>query len=113
MSKDKCIQKAEDELKILAGDWETRRIAILRKRYILEMGTAEECGYEKGEAAGEKRGIKKGTKQGIEKNKYITATKMLSKNFSVDMIIDITGLSKKRILKLKEELRQKSLDKVH
>ena len=72
---------------------------------------------EKGEAAGEKRGIdigiKKGTKQGIEKNKYSTATKMLSKNFSVDMIIDITGLSKKRILKLKEELCQKSLDKVH
>ena len=121
MSKDKCIQKAEDELKILAGDWETRRIAILRKRYILEMGTAEYAGYErgieKGEAAGEKRGIdigiKKGTKQGIEKNKYSTATKMLSKNFSVDMIIDITGLSKKRILKLKEELCQKSLDKVH
>ena len=120
MSKDKCIQKAEDELKILAGDWETR-IAILRKRYILEMGTVEEWGYEKGEAAGEKRGIeigekrgiKKGTKQGIEKNKYITATKMLSKNFGIDMIIDITGLSKKRILKLKEELRQKSLYKVH
>ena len=117
MSKDKCIQKAEDELKILAGDWETRRIAILRKRYILEMGTAEYAGYErgieKGEAAGEKRGIKKGTKQGIEKNKYITATNMLSKNFSIDMIIDITGLSKKRILKLKEELCQKSLNKVH
>ena len=117
MSKDKCIQKAEDELKILAGDWETRRIAILRKRYILEMGTAEYAGYErgieKGEATGEKRGIKKGTKQGIEKNKYSTATKMLSKNFSVDMIIDITGLSKKRILKLKEELCKKSLDKVH
>lgn len=67
MSKDKCIQKAEDELKILAGDWETRRIAILRKRYILEMGTAEECGYEKGEAAGEKRGIGIGEKRGIKK----------------------------------------------
>ena len=121
MSKDKCIQKAEYALKILAGDWETRRIAILRKRYILEMGTAEEWDYEKGEAAGEKRGIgigekrgiKKGTKQGIEKNQYITATKMLSKNFGIDMIIDITGLSKKRILKLKEELCQKSLNKVH
>ena len=80
MSKDKYIQKAEDE---------------------------------RGLEIGEKRGIKKGTKQGIEKNKYITATKMLSKDFSIDMIIDITGLSKKRILKLKEELCQKSLDKVH
>ena len=29
MSKDKCIQKAEDELKILAGDWETSHAIFL------------------------------------------------------------------------------------
>ena len=104
MSKDKCIQKAEDELKILAGDWETRRIAILRKRYILEMGTAEEWGYEKGEAAGEKRGIKKGTKQGMEQ----AAKALIGEGMDNLFISRVTKLSEKEI----EKLRQKSLKAV-
>ena len=113
MSKDKCIQKAEDELKILAGDWETRRIAILRKRYILEMGTAEYAGYErgieKGEAAGEKRGIKKGTKRGIEQNKKITAIALIGEGMDNTFISRVTKLSVDEI----EKLRKKSLKAVH
>ena len=117
MSKDKCIQKAEDELKILAGDWETRRIAILRKRYMLEMGTAEEWGYEKGEAAGEKRGIdigekrgiKKGTKQGIEKTRKITAIALIGEGMDNTFISRVTKLSVDEI----EKLRKKSLKAVH
>ncbi len=117
MSKDKCIQKAEDELKILAGDWETRRIAILRKRYILEMGTAEYAGYErgieKGKAAGEKRGIKKGTKlgmeQGIEKNKKITAIALIGEGMDNAFISRVTKLSVDEI----EKLRNKALKAVH
>ena len=101
MSKDKCIQKAEDELKILAGDWETRRIAILRKRYILEMGTAEYAGYErgieKGEAAGEKRGIKK------------AAMALIREGMDNTFISKVTKLSVREI----EKLRHIELKTVH
>jgi len=64
----------------------------------LEKGRAEGeiIGIEKGRAEGEKIGIEKGEKKASLEN----ARKMKLKGFSVDDIVDITGLSSKEIEKL-------------
>ena len=48
-----------------------------------------------------KEGFEEGETSGIQKNKIETARKMLQKNMKIEDIIDITGLSKKDIEKLK------------
>lgn len=88
VGKDKYIEKAEEELKYLAGDPETRRIIQLKKRYILEMNAAKEYAYDSG--------IEQGTEQ--------AAIKMIEKEMSINTIAEITGLSKEKIKELKDRL---------
>lgn len=87
VDKDKYIEKANEELKYLAGDPETRRIIWLRKKYIYEMNSARTQGVE----------------SGIIEGKEQIALKMLKKQMSINMIMDITGLSKKRVKELKSK----------
>ncbi|WP_025183788.1 Rpn family recombination-promoting nuclease/putative transposase, partial [Leptospira kirschneri] len=51
--------------------------------------------FEAGELQGIEKGIKKGIEKGAEKEKLKFARKMLQKGMDVDMILEITGLSKK------------------
>ncbi|KWV22101.1 hypothetical protein LA733_3530 [Leptospira interrogans] len=51
--------------------------------------------FEAGELQGIEKGIKKGIEKGAEKEKLKSARKMLQKGMDVDMILEITGLSKK------------------
>lgn len=46
-------------------------------------------------------GLEKGKKEGLEKGKKETAKKMLEKGFDIDLIVEITGLSRIEIEKLK------------
>lgn len=80
MGKDKCIEKATEELKYLAGDPETRRIIQLKRRYIYDINTAKS--------------------EVIEE----TAIKMLRRNMKISTIIDVTGLSKNKVKELKGKL---------
>ena len=58
-------------------------------------------GIEDGEARGERRGIEIGEARGIEIGKHNTslnfAKTMLKNNYSIDNIMEITGLSRKEI----------------
>ena len=66
-------------------------------------------GIEDGEARGERRGIEigeaRGERRGIEIGKHNTslnfAKTMLKNNYSIDNIMDITGLSREEIEKLR------------
>lgn len=80
VGKDKCIEKATEELKYLAGDPETRRIIQLKRRYIYDINTAKS--------------------EVIEE----TAIKMLRRNMKISTIIDVTGLSKNKVKELKGKL---------
>ena len=51
----------------------------------------------KGRTEGKAEGIEIGETRGVEKNKLATAKKMLSKNYPINEISDITGLSKEEI----------------
>lgn len=65
------------------------------------MVTAEEWGYEKGEAAGEKRGI--------EQNKKLTAIALIGEGMDNAFISRVTKLSVGKI----EKLRNKALKAVN
>ena len=62
-------------------------------------------GIEDGEARGERRGIEIGEARGIEIGKHNTslnfAKTMLKNNYSIDNIMEITGLSREEIEKLR------------
>ena len=65
----------------------------------------ERRGIEIGEARGERRGIEIGEARGIEIGKHNTslnfAKTMLKNNYSIDNIMEITGLSREEIEKLR------------
>ena len=60
----------------------------------------KEEGIEIGKKQGEKLGEKRGEKRGIMK----TATSMLQKGFDIDLIVEITGLTKREILNVHETI---------
>ena len=62
-----------------------------------DYGAAYECGVMDGEVRGEKRG----KKIGIASEKLNIAKSMIQKEFNLDSISEITGLSKKELAKLK------------
>ena len=83
--KEKEIKEAIETLEEISSDEAKERIAELRQKYIMdkksEIRTAEENGI----------------KKGIEEEKQATAKKMKQKDFSIDDIIEITGLTKEQI----------------
>ncbi len=81
MGSNKLIKKADKEYKYLVGDERIRRLAELEERTRLEMSSARLAGY----------------KEGIEK----VAKTMLSKGIGIEMISEITKLTKVEIDNLK------------
>ena len=97
MIDNKLVQKAEDEFEYLTGDAETRRLAELREKAIRD----EAAGLKSARRKGIEEGIQQGIEKGIEKQKIETAKKMLAKNISIDIIMEVTELTKEEIEKLK------------
>lgn len=81
---DEAIQKAKNVLKEISQDKYEREMAELRLKYIMEMKSQEQYGYEKG----------------YEQNKIETARKMKAQKLDIDLIISITGLTKEEIEKI-------------
>jgi len=92
MDKNEDIKKASEELKQVSGDYELRRIAELKEKYIRD------------EKAALNFAIEKGLQQGIEQGRYEgilqTAKKMLELGLNIEIISKATGLSKQEIVKL-------------
>ena len=78
---DKAIEKARKVLKEISQDKHEREMADLRLKYIMEMKSQEQYGYEKG----------------VKQNKIEMAKKMKSQNYDINEIIFITELTKEEI----------------
>ena len=87
--KNKVLEKARVEINYLTGDAEVKRLEELREKW--EMDRISAISYAE----------KRGKELGIEDEKKQTAKKMLEKELPINMIIEITGLSKEEIEKLK------------
>ncbi len=77
-------------------------IKMLSREEGLKEGIAE--GKAVGRKEGKKEGIKEGEIVGIEKEKAETVKRMLIKNYDTKEISECTGLSIKKIKKIKEEM---------
>ena len=77
-------------------------MTVLPPEQAIEVMKLEE--YNKGVEEGIEQGIEKGIEQGIEKGKHDTclnlAGNMLKSNYSIDSIMEITGLSEDEIKSL-------------
>ena len=101
------IEKARIEMNYLTGDAEVQRLAELREKWDMDYTSGinharkegEAKGIIKGKAEGKAEGIKEGE---LNKQKQI-ATEMLKKKMSIELISEITKLTKEEI----EELMKK------
>ncbi|MGL4945304.1 MAG: Rpn family recombination-promoting nuclease/putative transposase, partial [Fusobacteriaceae bacterium] len=83
------IKKAKEELYKISADEDERELYRIReKAYLDEISALAEA---------EAKGLAKGMAKGIER----TAKNMLAKGIGIDMISELTGLSKEEIKKIK------------
>ena len=108
MKEEKAIKEAKEKLDEMSKDPKIRRIAELREKAIMDEKAAERFGYNKGKADGENLGYSKGKADGENlgytngklEEKLNLAKKMKEKNIEIDLIMEITNLSKAEIEKL-------------
>lgn len=91
-----AINEAKKVLEEISQDEKEQYLAELRLKHILDTKAIKEGAYEEGR----EEGIKDGIKEGREEQTLIIAKKMKKENLSIDMIMNITGLSKEKIEKL-------------
>ena len=92
MSENAEIQKAQKELERISNDAHERYLAELREKYIMDQKAIEDAGYDKGK----KVGITVGRKE----EKIEIAKEMLQKGLAIELICDITKLTKEEIEEL-------------
>ena len=102
MNENKEIKEAMNELEEMSKDKELRRVAELREKAIRDEKNGLRHARQEGIEEGMRKGIERGIEQGIEE----VAKRMISLNHSIQDIIQITGLNKEQVLKIKEELEQ-------
>ena len=89
MEESDCLKQAKEELAYLSSDPDFKRLVDARAGFLRDQNTFEVVGMEKGKAIGKKE------------EKIKIAKKLLVKGMSIDEIVEITGLTKEEIEKLK------------
>lgn len=97
MINNEYVKKAEEELEYLNGDEKERELARLREKAIRDEAAAIAGATKRGREAGLAEGIAKGVVKGAAAEKVEIAKKMLKENIEIDIIVKITGLSRKEI----------------
>ncbi len=97
--KDTNLKKAFEKLEFISGDEDLRRIAELKRKYVLDQNSMLEYAQEEGKKVGKEIGEKSGEKRA----KRDTAKKLLELGVDIDKIIIATGLTKEEIEKLLKE----------
>ena len=86
------IQKAKKVLEEISNDKRERYLAELRQKYIMDQKAIEDAGYDKG--------IKAGIEQGSLQTTREIARKMIEQKIDIEIIAQVTGLSKEEIMDL-------------
>ena len=135
MKKNKGIKKAKEKLEEISSDiimqrladWEeaAERDAISARKTAIKEGLKEgreeglkegreeglkegrEEGIKEGKKEGKKEGIEEGKKEGIEEGKQQLIIEMLKNGVDEDFIVKISGMSKEKILQIKEKITNK------
>ena len=106
----KFIKDAQNEMFVLTAEQEEKNWQRFRENYLIErkfdraefFKEGEKSGEKKGKELGRKLGRNEGRKEGIRDTIINFAKKMLAEKYSIQEIINLTGLSEKEINKLAE-----------
>lgn len=100
----KSIKEAKKELEEISSDEREQRLAELRQKYIMDQNAIREAGYddgyEEGVADGMNTGYNNGIKQGTKQTNLDIAKKLKNKNMDINLISEVTGLTKEEIEKI-------------
>ena len=95
--KNKTIKKARKEVEYLTGDEAVQRWKELEEKWEMDYNSEMHYAKEEAQKVGREEGITEGIKEGIKENKIETAKKMKQKGLSIELIMEITKLSKKEV----------------
>jgi len=102
---DKVLEKLESEVVRMNEDDQIREnllaIENAKRVHATLMQNAKEEGLEEGRAEGLEEGTKIGIEQGSKQEKIEIAKNMLKENMDIDIISEITSLTKEEIEKLR------------
>ena len=101
MKENEELEKANEKLNQMSEEEEMQRLAWWREKALHDEASVKGMGRREGIAIGEEKGRKEGIKEGKQKEKEEIAKKMLVKKMDINIIMELTGLSKEEILKLK------------
>ena len=100
----KFIEDAQNEMFVLTAEQEEKNWQRFRENYLIDRKFDRAEFFREGIAVGEKRGrkkgMKKGRKEGFKEAILDFAKKMLAEKYSIQEIINLTGLSEREINKL-------------
>jgi predicted transposase/invertase (TIGR01784 family) len=93
--------KAAEIKKLTETDMETYNKSILEYQDVRDaVDYAKEEYFEKGIEKGIERGIERGAKQGRKEAIETTARKCLEKGMSIELVVEVTGLSAEQLINL-------------
>ncbi|RKQ34767.1 Rpn family recombination-promoting nuclease/putative transposase [Oceanobacillus halophilus] len=92
----------ESRLKRVMDEEAAKREAELRAQEAEKEG--KEKGMKEGMKEGMKQGMKQGMKEGEKEAKEEIARKLLTNGMNVEFVIEVTGLTKERVLEIQSEL---------
>ena len=98
--KNKEIEKIDKKLASMSLSREERNNYEFRRKAILDEISAIDYATKKGLA----QGIEQGIKQGIKENSQNIAKEMIKKNMDINLIMELTKLTKEEIEKIKEDI---------
>lgn len=96
------IKKAKKELEKISNNAHERYLAELREKYILDQKATESAGYVKGKRDGLTEGLTKGITKGKTETINLVAKKLLDQGIAIEVISQVTGLTKEEIKKLQQ-----------
>ena len=99
--KNEIVGEAEKEYEYLTGEEEVQRLAFLKMKYEWDYNSGIKYAEEKALAKGKAEGRTEGKAEALIEEKVRTAKKMLEKGIEIELIEEITGLSREEIEKLK------------
>lgn len=101
--KNETLKKARIEMNYLTGDEEVRRLAELREKWAMDRASDMDEAREEGERIGEEKSRKEGEMVGRDKEKIEMAKEMLKKDLPIELIKEVTKLTKEKIKELEKE----------
>ena len=102
-NKGEDMKRAVEHLQDLSQDEEVRRWEEAREKFIRDQRAEKAYAFDEGLEKGRQEGMQQGMQQGRQEGMQTVALNMIQKKLDISIISEVTGLSKEKIKKLKND----------